>query len=259
MTKGPIAAVSTTTRDRLEVDDETRHISVWLDETPQQTKRIMQAALRAERPLDKKEVGIWYEVQRLLESRARLPIEFPNWFSDLVELVNLDSLWARRYFQAFLQACRTVALIRSFRRNEARLKPEKKITARFIDLAATILIFNQAFTESIDKSDDEDLQTQRIVRTISDEKGGLAVSATDLASKMNISSDRAYALLRKAFTAGAIRHANRPTKGNLKTYLPAEARSFLPEPKAALRALEGAPKKVRFIHPLLGKWLSYRR
>src|ERR1700751_654755 len=30
VTKGPIASISTTTRDSVEVDDETRHVSVWM-------------------------------------------------------------------------------------------------------------------------------------------------------------------------------------------------------------------------------------
>ena len=42
VTEGPIAAISTTTKDRLEIDDETRHISLWMDESPEQTRRILQ-------------------------------------------------------------------------------------------------------------------------------------------------------------------------------------------------------------------------
>ena len=38
---GPIASISTTTKDRLEIDDETRHISLWVDESAEQTNRIV--------------------------------------------------------------------------------------------------------------------------------------------------------------------------------------------------------------------------
>jgi hypothetical protein len=37
VTEGPVACISTTTRDQLQVDDETRHLSVWADESPTQT------------------------------------------------------------------------------------------------------------------------------------------------------------------------------------------------------------------------------
>jgi hypothetical protein len=42
-TKGPIAAISTTTRNTVEIDDEARHISVWIDKSPEQTTRIAEA------------------------------------------------------------------------------------------------------------------------------------------------------------------------------------------------------------------------
>ena len=39
--RGPVAAISTTTKNRLKLDDETRHISIWVDESPKQTRRIV--------------------------------------------------------------------------------------------------------------------------------------------------------------------------------------------------------------------------
>jgi hypothetical protein len=260
VTKGPIASVSTTTRDRVEVDDETRHVSIWLDESPEQTARIMEAALDAEQRLDKKQIRIWHEVQRLIERRAWIPIEFPEWFKGLVEFVKQDNLWSRRYFRAFLQGCKTVALIRSFREDQARLKAAKKITVKFTDLAITALIFNRAFTQSLDRADDEDRETQRLVGQISAEKVGDPITASDVSKKLGISMDRAYGLLRKAHQAGSIRRANPPVQANLKTYLPAEAHRFLPEPERLIRTLIGVPKKVKFVHPLTGKWVVlYRR
>src|SRR5262249_4447299 len=109
VTKGPIAAISTTTQDRVEVDDETRHGSVWLDKSPEQTRRILEAAVEQQKPLTRTERNVWHEVQRLIEKRAGFAIELPGWFKDVVPYVRSDNLWARRYFSAFLQACKTVA------------------------------------------------------------------------------------------------------------------------------------------------------
>jgi DNA primase len=38
--RGPVASISTTTKNRLEIDDETRHISIWVDESKEQTRKI---------------------------------------------------------------------------------------------------------------------------------------------------------------------------------------------------------------------------
>lgn len=259
VTKGPIASISTTTKDRVEVDDETRHISIWLDETPEQTTRIMRGALETENGLAIKELRVWHEIQRLLEKRVALHIDFPDWFKSIVDYVRNDNLWARRYFPAFLQACRTVALIRSFRRDDQELKSAKRIFVKFTDYAITALIFNPVFSQSLDRADDHDLEIQQHVRRLSNRKGGQPVRASELAQELKISSDRAYSLLRKAALAGTIFRANQPAKANLKLYLPAMTRSFLPEPAEVLQQMQGAPNRVKFVHPLTGEWVIYSR
>jgi hypothetical protein len=260
VTKGPVAAITTTTKDRVQVDDETRHISIWLDETPEQTTRIMVAAVDKQNGLELTERKVWHEVQRLIKKRFVVLVEFPDWFKKLVPCVRSDNLWARRYFPAFLQACRTVALIRSFRQKPRLAQKAKKITVRFTDFAVTALIFNAVLDYSIAKADEQHLEIQRHVRRISSRKGGNGVRATDLAEEMGISADRAYNLLRKAVTARSIVRANKPSKANLKFYLPAKPpRPFLPEPAEVFQKLEGLPERVRFVHPLTGEWVTYSR
>lgn len=257
VTEGPIASISTSTKDRLEVDDESRNISAWLDETPEQTTRIMEAAADATKPLDASDAQVWHQVQRLLQKRAAAPIELPDWLKTLAQFVRNDNLWARRYFPAFLQACRTVALIRSFRVNQSGTPT--KISVRFSDYAIVTLIFDAVFDRSIDKADEDDLEVQKHVRRIAAQKGGKGVGGSDLAEELGISVDRAYELLRKAADAGSIFRANRPSKSNLKLFLPAKQRSFLPDPAEMFKQLEGLPERVKFVHPLTGKWVVYDR
>lgn len=260
VTKGPIASISTTTQDRVEMDDETRHISVWLDETPKQTAKIMAAAIDQQDGLEAPEMKVWHEVQRLIKKRAALRIEFPGWFKNLVPYARSDNLWARRYFTAFLQACRTVALTRSFHREQGTaVKSKRAIVVRFIDFAVTAIIFNAVFELSIDKADEHDLEIQQYVRHISSRNVGRGVRAIELAEEMGISADRAYNLLRKAASAGTICRANEPSKANLKLYLPAKPRQFLPDPAEVFQKLDGLPGRVRFVHPLTGEWVTYVR
>lgn len=256
VTKGPIASISTTTKDRVEVDDETRHLSIWLDETPDQTRRVMEAAVEKRVPLERSERKAWQKAQRLIEKRAVFAIELPDWFKNVVAYVRDDYLWARRYFPGFVQACKTVALIRSFRRKQRTAgKSKRTIVVRFIDFAVTAMIFNPVFEHSIDRADDHDLDVQQHVRRISSRKGGVGVRATNLADELGISADRAYSLLRKAASAGTIFRANQPSKANLKLYLPAKPRPFLPDPAEVFQRLKGLPQSVRFVHPVTGEWV----
>ena len=41
-----VAAISTTTKTRLKTDDETRHISIWVDESKAQSREIVRSYAR---------------------------------------------------------------------------------------------------------------------------------------------------------------------------------------------------------------------
>ena len=260
VTKGPVAAISTTTRDKVEVDDETRHLSICADKSPEQTTRIMEAALEEQSGLSVEELQVWHQVQHLLQNRAEFPIGFPEWFRPITQSVPNDDVAVRRYFPAFLQACKTVALIRSFKRDEEELRKEGKITVKFTDFAISALIFGPVFAKSLDKVSEQEFQTQQNVQRISARNDGQPVSATDLAQEMNISSDRAYSLLRSAMDAGTISRANQPARTNLKLYLPATGGSFLPDSEVLFHKLgDSSSERVKFIHPITGEWVEYRR
>ena len=44
VTEGPVSCISTATLNQLQVDDETRHLSIWTDESEEQTARILKAS-----------------------------------------------------------------------------------------------------------------------------------------------------------------------------------------------------------------------
>jgi len=60
--RGPVAAISTTTKNRLQIDDETRHISCWCNESREQTLRIATAYTQQAKYLSCRSVepGTWF-------------------------------------------------------------------------------------------------------------------------------------------------------------------------------------------------------
>jgi hypothetical protein len=263
VTKGPIAAISTTTKDRVEVDDETRHLSIWLDESPEQTSRIVNAAVEHElegnQSLSREDLIRWHEVQRLLKSRLKFPVRFPKWLKQVAQSVDTHSIWARRYFPAFLRAVRTVALIRSFRWTNKELRHKSGILVKFSDLAIATLILEPVFAESLGRAEDMDVEVRHRIASLSAERDGKAVSAWDLSQNMNISIDKAYGMIRGAIAAGTIHRANSPVKANRKLYLPSPHLGFLPNPEEMFKALTEGPERVRFVHPFTGKRVVYER
>ena len=88
---------------------EARHLSLWMDESPGQTKRIARAyAVDEKEPLTAEMKTVWIEVQQLIKERKNLPIELPAWFERLVDLIPTADVRIRRYWPAFVEACKTV-------------------------------------------------------------------------------------------------------------------------------------------------------
>jgi hypothetical protein len=254
-TYGPVAAISTTTKNRLKIDDETRHMSIWVDESEEQTRKILTSQFRDAGVLSREDLETWHMVHRILRQEIGTKVVFPKWFEEVSKEVFAGDLRVRRYFPAFIEACRTVSLIRSFQ--PGRKHRNGALEVDFADFAITTLIFDRAFVESLPplgKAAGE--ATRRDVEKIANETGK-PVRAKDLVRKLHISMDQAYGKLRYAARVGVIRLANKPEKGNRKMYWPVPAPRFVPDPKTMFQKL-GFKERVSFVHPLTGDQIVYK-
>jgi hypothetical protein len=254
--RGPVAAISTTTKNRLKIDDETRHVSIWVDESSAQTRRIVKSYTKQQEGLSRAELMAWRALHRLLERRIGTEVIFPKWFEEIEDQLFVDDLSVRRYYPAFIEACRTVALIRSFQ-PQRKLSRHGRLEVDFADFAITTLIFDAVFVESLGLGTRAGEATRCLVEEISAAKDR-PVRAKDVAHKLEISMDQAYAKLRYAETKGVIRRANKPEKGNRKLFLPTPRPRFVPDPEELFKELR-RNETVRFVHPITGKWIVYRR
>jgi len=259
--KGPIAAISTTTKNQLEIDDETRHISVWVDETPEQTRRIVLAACTQLTPVSREELRVWREAHKLIETRAKHHVVVSKWFEQIAEAVYDADVRVRRYFPAFVTACKAICLLRSFQgaRYGEGEDTEAELEIDFTDFAVAAHIFESVFVESLHHGDERNLETRNKVEDISRGKNNSPVDATDLAKKLHISIDRAYARLRRAERAGMIQRVNKPEKTNRKLYLPKPRPRFLPDPKDLFNRIPELDPKVKFVDPFTNRWVVYQR
>ena len=252
--RGPVAAISTTTKNRLKTDDETRHISIWVDESKAQSREIVRSYARRRARLSRRELELWRMVHRLLRKKIGTKVALPKWFEKVADHIFVDDLRVRRYFPAFVEALCTICVIRSFCRDRKCSSGHLEID--FADFAITALIFDRVFVESlgIGKGSAED--TRRAVEKIS-LVTGKPVAATEVAHELRISQDKAYSKLRYAVQAGVIRIANKPERSNRKKYLALPPPHFVPDPETLFRKL-GLKETVRFVHPLSGEWIVYK-
>lgn len=256
VTEGPVACISTTTKDQLQVDDETRHLSVWADESPAQTARIVRAQLIDAAPLREEEIRVWHAVQELLVERSKVPIALPSWFEFVAKKVWTGDVRVRRYFPAFIEACKAVCLIRSFRNKE---RSPKSLQVTFGDYAITTLIFANAFAKSLSSIDERNMELRECILSIMSNNGGRPVSAQEVASNLGIPLHEAYERIRRAAEQKVVRRANLPKKGNKKLFLLTEAgNAFLPDPKYVFREIMDVGGRLKFVHPLTGEAVIYR-
>jgi hypothetical protein len=252
--RGPVAAISTTTKNRLQIDDETRHISIWVDESNEQTREIVKAYARGFPGLRHSELEVWRMAYRLLKERVGIEIVLPTWLEQVAEEIFVDDKRVRRYFPAFIEALRTISLIRSFLPDHHRRNGRLEVD--FADFAITTLIFDRVFVESLGLGKSAAEATRRSVERIS-VATGKPVEARELARELKISKDKAYSKLRYAEQAGVIRIANKPEKSNRKTFLALPAPHFVPDSNLMFHKL-GLKDAVRFVHPLTGEWIVYK-
>jgi hypothetical protein len=254
---GPIAVITTTTRNRIQIDDETRAISLWVDESEEQTRRIVESQVSPMIPLSDEEVEVWHQVYEIISGRSRVPIKLPRWFTEIASRVSASNVSVRRYFPAFLQAVRTIALICSFQQYPDDLESGESFSATFADYALAAWIFNDLFVESLNRGESECLETSKAIEAIAADQNGKPVDADQLAKYLGVSYDKASAKLREALKAGVISRANQSEKNNNKLYLPAEPPRFVPDPKEVARELVRLKKPVTVVHPLTGKTVKF--
>jgi hypothetical protein len=255
VTEGPVACISTTTKDQLQVDDETRHLSVWADESAAQTERIVRAQLSAVQPLPEAEIGIWHAVQELLVERSAVPVKIPTWFNTVIKNLWTGDVRVRRYFPAFIEACKTICLIRSFLKEE---EDPTELILQFRDYAIATLIFAEAFSKSLYSISEKSMEVRECISRISSKNGNQPVSAQDVANELGLELHEAYQRIREAVREKAVIQVNRPQKGNKKFFMPAtQGVEFLPDPEDIFRKIAPAGKRINFIHPITGEVVIY--
>ena len=255
VTKGPVACITTTTQNALEIDDESRNLSVWIDESHRQTQEIAKAYVTTQlEPLSQARLEQWHLLQHLVAERREMEIRTPPWFVDVVDKVlPYGDLRIRRYWPAFVEACKVIALIRA----AAFRNIEEETTVTFDQFATAVCIFDRVIGDSLTRAGgDAETAIGELVERLSGGHGA-GVSAADLVGQQGVRSlDQAYRALRRARDAGAVFIVNEHERNNEKRYARSPAATFLGAPELIVSKL-GLRIAGRYIHPITGRRVPY--
>ena len=117
-----------------------------LDKPPQETGKKGNSFFSHANPLDDEQKRQGHRLQDLIEERAQLGIVLPDWADVVVEETCKDSD-AARHLPAFLQAWKTMCLLRSLPLKEKEIAQRGGLQADFTAFAAAGSLIRRLFRE----------------------------------------------------------------------------------------------------------------
>jgi hypothetical protein len=241
---------TTTTEGKVFVDDETRFLSIWIDDSPQQSLAVMQAQLSSAASAEEPGLPVWHEAARLV-GRANVQFSFPLWFNEVAKMVPKAHVRVRRDWERFLTFCKIVAVCRSF-----SIGPQvpREFDITFSDYCVTHCILNAALASSAHTLHERELALADAVRTVQ-KSSKRPVTIEEVADHLNWKESLVYKYVEPAVEHKLIRKVSGTRQSNKKLLesVPGSETGFLPSPERVAKELVGLKLTARFIDPISGK------
>jgi hypothetical protein len=136
---GRPVVLTTTTELKVFADDETRFLTIWSDESPDQTLEILRAKIRPLPAPDQQKLDVWRTAMSLLIARPGDFEQPPAWLDFVAANVPRNIVRVRRDWPRFLVFCCAVALC------SGRRKKGVPLDISFEDYCAAYKILNPVF------------------------------------------------------------------------------------------------------------------
>jgi hypothetical protein len=198
--EGPTGLILTTTAVKIHAENETRHLSLSVTDTPEQTAAIMKALARenGEGP----DFGRWHSLQEWL-STAEHRVTIP-YAEMLAEMVPPAAVRLRRDFKAILSLIRASALLHQATRER---DPYGRVVASFEDYASVRELVVDLVSEGVEATVPPDVrkvveETRRLLENPRKE----SVSLSDLCGPLKLDKSAVSRRVRKAIDMGYLKN-----------------------------------------------------
>jgi hypothetical protein len=244
---GSPVVLTTTTDDRIFEDDETRFLSVWADESAEQTHQILRAKLHTESQVDRVELAaVQLAVRVLLDQKVK--VSLPSWLETVLDHMPGD-VRTRRDATSVLNILRAIALTRYFRSGSPK---RRKMEVDFSDYAVAWCLLNDALTHS---TSDLPIATGQVIKAAEAVfgKSHKSVSADEIAIQLGWKKATVYRHLNSAMELGLLSHDGKSRPNNEKRFTPTGVKrnDFLLSPQ---KLLEICPQLqgCKYVDPITG-------
>jgi len=259
--EGPTNFIFTTTSPELYPENETRHWSLLMDESPRQTLAAkLESAKRyhGESGVTEEELTVWRQVQMELKPlKVRIP--YARW---LAEHTPNQPLRMRRDFNRLLALIEVVALLHQKQRHVGE---DGVLETGLSDYFIAKELADQVFPASLSRINKKvEALVQEVERIYQDKKAkGEAepvVKPGEIASALDISGGSVSRWLRPAAEVGLVDVVGETAKGYIRSVRPGnvshKVSNVLPMVEELAEAFPELARSFKAIHPLTGEELT---
>jgi hypothetical protein len=251
---GVPVVLTTTTDSEVFADDETRFLSVWIDESPKQTLDIVRAQATRAASVDYLDLRVWRTATSFLVCKKSDFRQPPTWLRYVAEQLPLGKVRVRRDWNRFLAFLRAVALCRATPLNT------EPLDITLADYCVAYKIFEPVLASTLRGLPTQELSIGQAVATLT-KRLERAVTVRELATHLKWKIALVYKYLKKAVRHHLVEYEAGTRERNEKRLLARDEASdgFLPRPKSVLKNNPEIGEKVKYVDPFTGRWREVRK
>jgi hypothetical protein len=243
---GMPVVLSTTTDEKVFADDETRFLSVFVDESPEQNRRIVLARSRKPRKSDCVDLPLWQKAMSLVKYKKGDFEHPPKCLEYVAKNLPPDKVRVRRDWDRFLNFCSAVARVRAF-------DSQKPVDISFEDYCIAYRILEPVFASTLHNLRSQECFLGNAVSTLS-RRHKRAVTVQEIAKELGWKEALVYKQLKAAVRKRLVKYESGTRERNVKRVLPIGRGTgrFLPHPRSVLKHNPELGEKVKYIDPFTG-------
>jgi len=256
---GTPVVLTSTTEETVFADDETRFLSLRINESPKQTLAIVEAELAPPTKAGAADLSAWQAaVELLLTSSPRF--EFPDWFKSVASQLPVTYVRVRRDWRRFLSLCKAVALCRSFKHENRKAARPKLIQISFTDYCVSYQLLNKAFFSTLYNAHDREVELAIAVQRLYSKKKR-PIEISEIVEALGWERALVYKFIKRAVCHRLILKEGQTREHNVKRYISISSTKtqFLPTPQSIFDGQTELGAKTCYVHPLTGKTIELER
>jgi len=251
---GTPVVLTTTTDDEVFADDESRFLSVWADESPEQTRAILLAQAQTKPSIDDRELQVWRTATSLV---ARKPGDFstsPEWLTDVFSLLPVSRVRVRRDAKRFLSFTKAIALCRA---DPWRTNP---LEISFQDYCVAYIILEEVFASTLQGVPTRETEIAKAVEALH-ARLERPVTTREIARFLHAKKAVIYKHTKRAVQHRLVQYESVTRERNVKRLMPRGTgrTSFLPTPQTVLDRHPSIGESVTYVDPFTGQEETLRR